>query len=657
MQISKLTRLLTWIVLCSVPLAAQMPPISSAVTYVPQPFDIVEYNATLTIIDATTAQLQGVCNVNTHWLSSINNPRLPIHLRGLTIDSVLDENGHRCTVTAEGLPEQDTFHYRIEIATTVAANDTTATTIYYSGRATNEGGASPWGGVHYEDSVLYALGVGFNNPEVSATSYWMPCYDHPSDKALLDLSILLPKNTEGAQLDPPPTAVSVGIRTSVDQVGGNTAYHWRQTQPSATYLYTFAVGRFLELALTSSAEVPSVAYSLERDTANSTITYACVGQMTSLFEDLFGPYPFEKVGYVNTSKGAMEHQTLISMSLSVINRADSVSTTVAHELAHQWFGDYVTPINFAHAWLTESFATYAEGAWLEKKLGWGTYLANLANGARAYTDRIAVKEGVFPLFNFSRTPPSSNYPETIYRKGACVLSMARTLCGTTAFYNVLRTYLQAHAYGNAVTEDVVAAFAPALGTRNTAFFNEWVFGKGWPMLSITYKKNGTSWKVVIEQVQQQQHPDWPLFTTLPLNVTYTDVTDGRRVDTVIVMEDVRLELDVKSASGFGINEGSLARSLLQIVNTTSIVEQDRGSVALTIRPQPAVSLAVLEWTLPEAARLIVVDASGRTVWQHQAEAGTDSTNIQTSGWAAGLFQVQVLIGNTPLESIPLVVVR
>lgn len=620
-------------------------PISRPTQFVEQPFDVEHYDAVITTRIPASKQISGVSTIVFTWTKASATPTFPVHLRGLVIDSVLSL-GAVVEFDEAGTPKQDTFHYRVNLGRAVTAGQRDSITVYYSGTATTEGGMSAWGGVWFEGMSLYALGVGFNNNYVSTTQHWLACYDHPSDKATFRLSFVVPRSMNVA---------SIGTRLSTTPVDGDTLvkHTWVENHPTATYLATFAIGAYQELTFDGTT-VPIVAYSRTADTANSRITYTRIDDMTNLFVSLYGPYPFDKVGYVNTMRGAMEHQTMISFPTSSVAQKDSNNGTAAHELAHMWFGDLVSPLDFRYAWLTESFATYSEAAWLELHSGFETYLESMQVGAQKYITGISRREGVMPLHDFTRTPPSSNYPETIYRKGANVLAMLRYLVGGEQFYATLRGYLEAHKYGTATTDDMKSAFRAVLGDRTDAFFNEWIYGKGWPMLAVDMRPSHSSWIVTIRQVQRTQNPDWPIFTTLPLNVMYTDAVTGITVDTVLMVDKEEISFEIESPEDLAINAGSKVRSLLEVASITSVMEPRMEPEHLEVLPNPAWDSATLRRKRAnEEARIDIVDTRGQVKFSAIILEGETDLTLSLKGWPAGAYTVR-LLSETAMAAAPLV---
>ena len=591
--------------------------------------DVLSYDARMTISQPMSKRIDAASNRIVLKRSDAADSIFAFHLRDLTIDSVR-VNGSTVQVRTFGQPTDTTYCHLVPLpARPLPATDSVE--VFYHGTMTNEGGSFAWGGVHAEDSTLYALGVGFNNAYVSATQHWLPVVDHPGDKATFRLTCTVP--------DPYRVASNGLLAPPVSDGKGMTTYTWTMQEPCATYLLTIAVAKFVSLDIPSADTLAHVAYVLPRDASAAETSMRLVPRMRRVFERWFGTYPFGKVGYVATSKGAMEHQTMISLNTSLVQRRDTVNMVAAHELAHQWWGDMVTPVDYRHVWLTESFATYCESLWTEELQGWTGYLTSLDQRRSRYRSQIAQNEGALPLFNFPRAAPSSNYPETIYQKGAVILGMMRTWLGDSVFAAGLRTYLQAHRYGNATTDDLRKALELASGKDLTAFFDEWIARPGWPRMSITLRRNGTGWTAIFTQVQQQQQPSWPRYTTIPVAMTYREVGTNRTIDTVIVMGSEPFALETADPSSVRINAGMKGRSLVEVTTITSM--SDIPTSSITIAPNPASSDVTL-MTFAEHAEMSVdvIDMAGQSVLASVWPAGQARLHLAIHDLPAGAYVVR-----------------
>lgn len=569
-------------------------------------------------------------------------------MRGLTVDSVLVNRVQTQFVTV-GTTDLDTFHYEVIYTKPVSTNQLDTISVYYHGTMSNEGGTSPWGGVHYEDQVLYALGVGFANNYVSATQHWLACYDHPSDKATADFTFLVPNGV---------SACSNGLLTATTPLSGRplTAYTWTETNPASTYLLTFAVGPFAKITGNTQSVngIPYEYYTLPRDTTSSKISYKLIPEMVRQFESLFIPYPFAKVGYVNTQRGAMEHQGMVSFPISVAQRKDTVNSTGAHELAHQWFGDLVSPLDFSHAWLTEAFATYCEQAWAEHLFGYNEYLKKVEQNTLEYINKTSRTEGIHPLYNFSRVAPSSNYPKTIYQKGAVVVAMMRAVCGDSAFYQTLRDYLKKYAYGNATTANMREAFRSAMGPLTDNFFDEWVLGRGYPILKV---ETIDGFAGTIVYLIQTQHSKYGGFTALPLGVKYVHHITREPIDTMFIMDSDTLSFTTDDMQKTFINVGSSYRSLVEILKPTSVKQDDNNAADVSLQTDDAKNFATVHFPVPGLFSLVVLaDSTGRQIYKSLVAVDATHIRIPISGLADGTYFVNIS-GSGTSKTLPISLVH
>jgi aminopeptidase N len=625
--------------------------ISRPTLFRPQLFDVQHYDVDVQFPDPAKRLVTGRVDTRLMWTARVESSEYKFHLRGLSIDSVLVD-GKGTEWKTYGVPADDTMHHRLVVPGSHDSGTVSKVSIFYSGAMTNEGGSAPWGGVQYDDSVLYALGVGFANASVSATQHWLPCYDHPSDKVTFSGRFTVPDSTW--------VVASNGLESPVQRnADGSVTYIWNEQRPIATYLMTFAAARFRKFTL--PGRVPHVFYVLRRDSVLSARSYRLVPRMTDVYSTLYGDYPFDKVGYYNSVKGSMEHQGMIALALSIARSGDSANVTGAHELAHQWFGDCLSPRDFRYAWLTESFATYSECSWLESLRGWPAYLSAVQTKARSYITQLSKSEGVFALEDFPRSAPSSNYPGTIYSKGAVVLAMARAIAGDSAFYGALRRYVSDHAYGTVTTEDFRRAIAPALGQHTDAFFSEWVTGIGWPKLNVDQVSGNGSVEVTITQVQSQANPTWPVFTTLPLNVLYIQRRDGTStLDTVdaVLMPEKDGSYRFRCTQLLGVNAGSKARSLVEILRTTDTPHDESAPVGtITLVPQPASDVVRLRRSdVSSPASVRILSLRGDVVRILSFEQGAEEILLDLSALATATYVVLFDDGRQTAH-LPLVVTR
>lgn len=581
--------------------------------YSPQPFDVLHYDADLNLTAAPAKTMSGTCRITLRWVRDPAEGPFIFHLR--LLDLVIDSaryDGVAVTPTEVGDETLSTYRFEVVPPASAKRGDTAVVTVFYRGTMTDEYGSGRWGGVSSGGGVLYAMGVGFSNNYVSATQHWIPCYDHPSDKATFTGRFTVPAGM---------VVASNGLLT--DRTTSETAetYTWTTNIPTATYLLTFAVANFVELKV-GTGVLPMVVYAQPQDTTLTRQSFTLLPEMVEGFVKRFGPYPFEKVGYVNTPQGAMEHQTMVSFPRSLSRTGDSLNTTGAHELAHQWFGDLVSPIDFRHAWLNESFATFCESIWMEELGGFTSYLASQEGKLNDYLGQTAPREGILPLYDFARQSPSSNYPATIYDKGAVVVGMLRYELGDETFFAAMRAFLDRYAYSNAGTDSLIEVCQEVSGRDLSQFFDQWVRRSGWPILQVDVtRKPGISEGNV--RIRQVQLPQYGIFRDVPVEIGF--LTASGIEYKVLRLNEADQEFDISLSEPFDdvlINRGPSLRALLQVRDLRTLGvdgnERGRGSVLYRVAPNPlrnASSITVNREGEPpvEAATLRLYDSAGRRI--------------------------------------------
>lgn len=314
--------------------------------------------------------------------------------------------------------------------------------------------------------------------------YWFPCFDAPHEKATSELEVTVPAGL---------TALSNGVLVADRTDGDRRTMHWRLDVPHSCYLITLVVG---ELASVEARwrDVPVVTYAERARLADAERTLARTPQMLELFSRCFGvdyPYPrYAQVFVADFIFGGMENTSATTLTDTVLldERAaldHDVDALVAHELAHQWFGDLVTCRDWGEGWLNEGFATYAEYLWREHYQGRDAADLELEAWAEAYFGEDAER--------YRRTIAEKRYDEPIelfdhhlYDKGGRVLHMLRHELGDEAFFSSIRHYLTKHQHGVVETRDLVRAIEDATGRVLDGFFSQWVTdGAGHPELAVT----------------------------------------------------------------------------------------------------------------------------------------------------------------------------
>lgn len=561
--------------------------IASPVYYRSERFDVLHYQALIDLRQAPNSYVNANNKITIYWKEKSDTNKFYFHLRDLVPDSVLFD-GVNVGFNLIGEDSSPTQHYVVYCPPNPF--DTSIITVYYHGKMTS---ADNFGGVFSENGMLYSVGVGFRNNYVSTTRHWLACYDLPGDKATFDFTFITPQNI---------TVASNGSLTEDLMIDDNDTFRisrWYSDIPTATNLLTFAAGEFIKTEIQNS-EYPIVIYSRSHLEDAVRFSFSKLPEMIKYLEKIYGKYPFEKIGYVITtlSGGAMEHQTMIMMNEAEINKLfalkDSVNETAFHELSHQWFGNSVTPFDYRDAWFNEGFATFSAHLWLEHLFGYKRYLQSTGTQIDYYTGVAVNDEGVLPLYDYPRTSPSSNYPITIYFKGAAVAAMLRYELGDSLFFNSLASFLDNYKYGNTNTEIFKNFLEEYTGKDLTEFFDQWVYRKGYPMLKVTASKKKSDLQDFYKAeltLSQVQPDEWGYFRNVPLDISFTSL-DGDRYNKIIYLNEIEQTYQFDSLPNFInpiINRGELLRTLVKVSQVSTSIDDYHVGCNIELYPNPAPS--------------------------------------------------------------------
>ncbi len=424
-------------------------------------FDVEHYEINLGINDQTHF-VSGYVKARVRAEQSLDS--ISYELMGLTVSAVeLNEVPHPFTQTASMVT--------IPLGTMVP-NQIFHTKIYYSGSPI----LSP---NPYRAGMIFATGSIHTISDPDAARYWWPCYDHPWDKATVQLDIKIRSDWKVA---------SNGTLNGITNNGDGTQTHsWSSSDPMTTYLVSIACAPYQVYEQTAlNGTLPVRNYAIQSQYSNAVADLAQLPNMIDYFSTLFGPYPFEKYGNAivpNSVYGAMEHQTMTTLSSFLINGNGSYETTIAHELAHQWYGDAVSFLTFKDVWLSEGFATYSEHLWTDYRFGWPSAVAYVSSSYHDYYINWENAYGLTPriydpAFTDYFSPPS-------YEKSASVLHMLRLRLGDAQFFNLLNQWFTQNCHGNVITSEFQTLAEELSGQDLEQFFQQWIYGRGVPSLEYT----------------------------------------------------------------------------------------------------------------------------------------------------------------------------
>lgn len=318
-----------------------------------------------------------------------------------------------------------------------------------------------YGFAGWQKTATGALGV--NEPQIAP--WWYPSNDHPRDKATFDVSIAVPPEVE---------ALSNGVLVSKQQTTPNVVrWNWRSVRPQAPYLTFLAIGQYEVRQETAPNGQPFITAYGDDLGDNGPGARASVERTPEILEaesQWFGPYPFEaQGGVVDSALGfALENQTRPVYD-GAFFRAGANTSVIAHENAHQWFGDSVSVNDWKEIWLNEGFASYAEYLWSDYQ-GEGTP----AELAQYVYDNIPADSDFWQVL--PGDPGEQNqFDDAVYDRGAMTMQALRTAVGDDAFFQILHTWTAKHRYSTATTAEFIALAEKISGQQLDNLFTTWLY--------------------------------------------------------------------------------------------------------------------------------------------------------------------------------------
>jgi aminopeptidase N len=350
--------------------------------------------------------------------------------------------------------------------------------------------------------------------------YWLPVQDIPSDKATATFHVEVPAGYR---------AIANGVLQQVDTLAyGRTVWHYRIAEPVPVYTLVVGVARFAVTTLPDAACaircVPMSVWSYSADSAYAVNgPFRRAGDMVDYFSRTFGPFPYERLSHVEstTRYGGMENSTAIFYPEKAYGAKKLSEGTVAHETAHQWFGDAVTEADWHHVWLSEGFATYLSALWVGHADGDSAFRRTMREAAKdATTGNPVINQPIVDpaIRNIDSVLSNNTYP-----KAAWALHSLRGLMGDSAFFAGMREYYRQFRDSSALSSDFAAVMSRAAGKDVSWFLTQALTQPGYPRLAVEWKWDK---KKVTMTVKQTQPDAWGIFTLRGL-VIRVDGVDHR----------------------------------------------------------------------------------------------------------------------------------
>jgi aminopeptidase N len=556
--------------------------------------------------------------------------------RTMSVQSVKFEN----QILTISQTAQNRLYITLPSGRSLRFNEPFSLEIKYSGYPESSGG---FGTIAFGDRGLKSI---YTLSEPYGSKDWFPCKDTPADKA----------DSSDVWITSEPFFVSVSngkLMETVTNQDGTKTYKWKNSYPIAPYLISVAMSNFViyntsfNYAEGKSMPVDHYIYPAYWS-ENTKFALDKTIDMLRIFTEKYGEYPFikEKYGHAQFGfGGGMEHQTISSMGTFE-------ETVVAHELAHQWFGDKVTCKNWENIWLNEGFATYSESIYLEAKYGKATFM----NDVQANMNGAMNAQGPLYLNDISSVNSIFNYNRS-YAKGAIVLHMLRGVLGDDNFFKVMRTYHDkpAFRYGVVTTEDFQGACEEVSGNSLDYFFREWVYGENYPRYNIGWNQSlvpGTNKYKLLLRLKQTSNSN-PQFFTMPFELK---IGFGSGRDTIVTafnssQEEV-FEFFV-SEKPVSITFDPNSKILKEILSISSLRDESILPVEYSLSqnyPNPFNPTTIIEYSIPISGnvKITLFDAIGKKVKElvnKYEDRGYHKIELNAENLASGIYIYKLEINN------------
>ena len=516
--------------------------------------------------------------------------RIDFDAMDLSIDSVTDNDGHTLSHRHDGK------RLTIRFAKPIEPSAESTVKIAYACSSPVAGMIFALPDDAYRDRPLMIHTQG----QAETNRFWFACHDYPNEMQTTELLVTIPSKY---------SALSNGALTEKRDVGdGLTQWHHKLGRPHVSYLVSLVIGDFAVVTDTWRGK-PVEYWVAKSNDKNARRTFGRTPEMMELFSKLTGfDYPWEKYAQAvvyNFEAGGMENTSCTTLveTTDVDERAaldSDCEGLIAHELAHQWFGDALTCRSWAHTWLNEGFATFMEKCWQEHAHGDQEYAYAMWTTMRgvADVDDVAARGGlVWPYYDPAN--PFEAFGRSIsnpYSKGASVLHMLRRGMGDELFWVAIREYVKRHAFGNVESDDLRRACEDVSGRSFEHFFQQWVYRAGSPHIKVGYEWDDAQKQVTVTLEQTQTISETAPAFEADVQVCLMDEAakivarprlhvDGRRAQITIPCEREPAQVIVDPTGNL------LAKWDRSAISTKLLIEQAKNGPAPVARLDAIAALA------------------------------------------------------------------
>lgn len=449
--------------------------------------------------------------------------------------------------------------------------------------------------------------------------YWLPCIDAPGDRITSEIVATVPSKY---------VVLSNGTLTSkTENSNQTTTWHWTQSRSHVPYLMSVVAGDF-EVLEESWDGIPVMSYVPRGRLADAPRSFDKTPAMLKFFSQKIGyRYPWPKYAQICVDEyawGGMEHTSATTLNLDTLHDArahEDVSSIglVAHELAHQWWGDLLTCKDWGELWLNESFATYFATLWTEHDQGWEEATWQRADEARDYQNEDARYRR--SIVNYRYGSPENMFDGHSYPKGGRVLHMLRYELGDEMFWKAIRRYCEINHFRSVETADLRIAIEEATGQGMNWFFDQWLYHGGHPEFNVSWDYDAAA-KQVRVTVKQTQKVDetTPLFrTSAEFEIGHGKSSKTRRVTITKAEETFHFDADERPTRVVFDPQDWILKKLTFEKDQDELLDQLTNCTHLIPRAQAVSGLAKLEED-KEAQAALVAAATNDKFWGVRQDA-------------------------------------
>lgn len=389
--------------------------------------------------------------------------------------------------------------------------DTFSLRVVYSGQPVTD---PKWGGFYFSNGYAFNMGVGFVLNPHNFGRCWFPCFDNFVERATYAVHV----NTDSGY-----TAVCGGLlQGTTTNPDNSVTWHWNLGTEVPSYLVSVSVSTYAFVQYSYAGvnrNIPVMLAAHAADTVKLKNSFIHLPDAIGTFENRYGPYRFERVGYnlVPFASGAMEHACNISYPLSAADGTTASETLFAHELSHHWWGDLATCSTAGDMWLNEGWASYSEKVFLESLYGRSAYLDEVRSNHLNVLRFAHIIDGDFRAI--TGIPHQYTYGEHVYHKGADAVHTLRSYMGDSAFFAACRSYLNQHTLRSVNTAVLKSHFQQFTPLNLDHFFSNWISSPGFCDFRIRSIHSDASFNTTVI-VQQELRAAPAYFSEVPLTITF-----------------------------------------------------------------------------------------------------------------------------------------